>query len=128
MSLLVIPFFRTPVNSQNTKGSQTLLESARQHFHQLESNSIQYSWKMTILVIYKILGLFVNILTADRKYSFFNGKNLEQSIQMQSSEKQKTLPDFFALFLKSTSSFEHFKKIDPHSLFVSETTDIERRG
>ena len=66
---------------------------------------------MTILVIYEILGLFVNILTADRKYSFFNGKNLEQSIQMQSSEKQKTLPDFFALFLKSTSSFEHFKKL-----------------
>ena len=35
---------------------------------------------MSLLVIHKILGLLVNILTADDKYSFLNRDNLAQPI------------------------------------------------
>ena len=45
---------------------------------------------------------------------------------MQLSTKQKTFPDFFGLFLKHMSTFEHFeKKDDLYSLYVSEIKDCE---
>ena len=39
------------------------------------------SWKKSLLVICKILGLFINTLTADDKYSLLNRDNLTQPIQ-----------------------------------------------
>ena len=39
------------------------------------------SWKKSLLVICKILGLFINTLTADDKYSLLNRDNLMQPIQ-----------------------------------------------
>ena len=44
---------------------------------------------MSFLMIHKILGLFLNTLIADVKYSFHNRDNLEQPTQMQLSNKQK---------------------------------------
>ena len=44
---------------------------------------------MSLLVIYEILQLFVNTLTADGKYSLRNSDNLMQLIQMELYEKQK---------------------------------------
>ena len=44
---------------------------------------------MSLLMIHKILGLFVNTLTADVKYSHLNKDNLEQPFQIQLSNKQK---------------------------------------
>ena len=41
---------------------------------------------MSLLVIYKILGVFVNTLTLDDKYSLLNSENLRQTIQMQLSK------------------------------------------
>ena len=38
---------------------------------------------MSFLVTCEILGLFVNLLTADYKYSLRNSQNLPQPIQMQ---------------------------------------------
>ena len=49
-------------------------------------------------MIYKILGLFVDTLTTDDKYSFLNRDNLIQSIQMKLSKKQKPFFDFFLHF------------------------------
>ena len=47
---------------------------------------------------------------------------------MQLSEKQETFCQFFFAFLKSTLNFEHFpKKENPHSSFISEITDSEKR-
>ena len=43
---------------------------------------------MSILLICDILGLFVNTLTTDDKYSLHNRTNLPQPIQMGLSEKQ----------------------------------------
>ena len=57
-----------------------------------------------------ILGLFVQTLNSDDKYSLCSWKNLLQPIQMQLFQTQKTLSEFFAAYLKSTSNFEHFGK------------------
>ena len=43
---------------------------------------------MSLLVISKILGLFVNALTADDKYSLRNSEDLQQPIQMQLFKKK----------------------------------------
>ena len=68
------------------------------------------SWKKSLLVICKILGLFLNTLTTDDKYSLLNRDNLTQEIQMQLSKKQKPSCEFFSSFLKCISNFEHFVK------------------
>ena len=44
---------------------------------------------MSLLVICEILGLFVNILTADDKCSLDYRDNLRQTIQMQLRKKRK---------------------------------------
>ena len=67
-------------------------------------------------MICKILGLFVNTLSANVKYSLLNKDNLGQPIQIQLSQKQKPISQFFSAFLKFKLSFEHFqKKDDRHS-------------
>ena len=74
------------------------------------------SLKKSLLVISKILGQFVNRLTADDKYSLLNRDNLTQPIQMQLSKKQKTFSQFSSALLKCKSNFAHFqKKEDPQS-------------
>ena len=64
---------------------------------------------MALLVISETLGLFLNRLTADVMYFLRNKQNLQQSIQMESSKKQRIFPESFQAFLKSTSSIEHFE-------------------
>ena len=59
-----------------------------------------FNWKKSLLVICKILGLFLNTLVADDNYSLLNWDNLTQPSQMQISEKQKTLSQYFSTFLK----------------------------
>ena len=49
---------------------------------------------MSLLVTCEILGLFLNTLTADGKYSFCNSSNLPKDIQMQLYKKQ-TFSQFF---------------------------------
>ena len=80
-----------------------------------------------MLVLCKILGLFVNTLTDDGKYSLLYRDNLTQPIQILLSQKQKTFSEFFAAFSKSTLNFEHFqKKDDPHSRCSSQITVSEK--
>ena len=61
---------------------------------------MQLSWVKSVLAICKILGLFVNTLTGDDKYSLLTMDNLTQQIEMQLSKKQKALSQFFSTFLK----------------------------
>ena len=83
---------------------------------------------MSLLVICEILGLFLNTLTADDKFSFRISENLRQPIQMILSKK-KTFSHFFVAVLRSTSTFVYFeKKDDSHSLFISEGTNCKRLG
>ena len=72
--------------------------------------------KKSLLVTPKVLGLFVNTLTADDKYSLLNRDNFTHPIQMQLFQKQKRFSHFFSAALKSKVNFEHFqKKVGPHS-------------
>ena len=65
---------------------------------------------MTLLVISEILGLFVNTLNAEVWDFLRYSENLQQSIQMQLSNKSKIFSEIFTPFLKFTSNFKHFKK------------------
>ena len=49
-------------------------------------------------MIWKILGLFFNTLTADDKHSLLSRDNLTQPIQMQLSKKQRAFYHFFLNF------------------------------
>ena len=79
------------------------------------------SWKKSALVRSKILGLFVNTLTAEYRYSRRNMQTLTQQVQTPLSLKQKTFSWFFIAFLKSALNGEHFqKKGESSSLSISE--------
>ena len=87
------------------------------------------SWKKSALVISKILGLFVNTLTAEYMYSDRNMETFTQLVQKPLSLKQKTFSGFFIAFLKSTWDREYFpKKEDSSSLSISEIIDSKRGG
>ena len=67
-------------------------------------------------MIHKILRLFVCTLTVNDKHYMHNRDNLTQPIQIQLSQKQKTLSGFFFAISKSILNFKHLpKKDDPHS-------------
>ena len=72
---------------------------------------------MSPIVLREILGLFVNTLTGDDKYSVQDWDNLLLPIQMQLSEKRKNFSEFFVPFVESTSNLNCFekKKDDFHS-------------
>ena len=59
----------------------------------------------------------INALTADDKYSLLNRGNLLQHFQMQLSQKEKIVFEFFFGFYKFRYNFQHFqkKKYEPHS-------------
>ena len=87
------------------------------------------SCKKSPSVLYEILRLFVNALTADDKYCGSNMQNLLQQFQTPLSQKQKTFSRFFIAFLKCAWNLEHFQKKDEYpSLIISEIIDAERRG
>ena len=87
------------------------------------------SWKKSALVRSKILGLFVNTLTAEYTYSRRNMQTFTQHIQRPLSLKQKTFSGYFIAFLKSARNGEHFqKKRESSSLSISEIIDSKRGG
>ena len=63
-----------------------------------------------MLVLWKILGLFVNMLTEDDKYSLLYRDNLTQPIQILLSQKEKTFSEFFSPFSNFTLKFKYLKK------------------
>ena len=80
-----------------------------------------------MLVLCKILGLFVNTLTDDGKYSVLYRDNLTQQIQILLSQKPKTFSQLSSEILKPPLNFEHFqKKDDRHSRCSSQITVSEK--
>ena len=67
---------------------------------------------MSPLVLGELLAVFVNRLTANRKYPVQDWENFPLPIQMQLSQKRKSFSEFFVPFLESTSNFKHFEKND----------------
>ena len=80
-----------------------------------------------MLVLLEILGLFVNTLTDDGKYSLLYRDNLTQQIQRLLSQKPKILSQLFSEIFKPTLNFEYFeKKDDPHSRCISQIKVSEK--
>ena len=76
--------------------SEALLKSKRRHlYHIYWSLGRQLSWKKSLLMICKILGLFVNLLTGDEKYSVLKRRNLFSHIPMHLSQKRKMFSQVF---------------------------------
>ena len=75
-------FFRSTFEKQHGKRSQKLLKSALQLLYNIYWSLLRkLTRKKSVLVICKILGLFVNTLTAGDKYSLFNRDILTQPIE-----------------------------------------------
>ena len=74
-------------------------------------------WKISPLVLCKVLVVFVNNLTVDGKYSVQDCEKSQFPIQIELSEKREATSQFSDHFLESTSNFKHFekKKNDCHS-------------
>ena len=105
--------FRTPFDNQRVNWFQTPLKVAKHYYYPFFPwISGKLSWKKTALLWLKILRVFVNILTADDKYSCRNKQNFPQQLQMLLSEKQKSFSWFFVAFLKFAWNLEHFEKKD----------------
>ena len=122
--------FRVSVKKQHGKCPQTLFTFEGQPLcHIYWSLGSQLSYKKSLLVIWKISNLVPNTLSADGKFSLLDRDNLTQRIQIQLSQKQKILSDFFSSFLKSSLNFEHFhRKNDTHSWCISEITVCKKHG
>ena len=116
--------FRRPVDKQHGKPTETLLKSAWQHLYQIHwPLPSKLSWKKSLFFTCQILGLLLNILTANEKYPVLIRHNLTIPIQMQLSQKQKTFSQFLGAFLKSTINFKYFEEKDyPHRFCISEIT------
>ena len=105
--------FKASFKKQHRKCAQLLLKYQGQFLYHIYSSLLrQLPYKKCLLLICQIARLFINTLSADGKYSLFNGHNLTQPIQIQLSRKDKTFSDFFSAFLRSSLSFEHFSKKD----------------
>ena len=103
--------FRTGFGSQHVKASQLLPKSPRERFyHVILSFAMKLIWNMSPLLLGEMLRMFVNTLAIDLMYPVQGCENLQLPIQMQLSEKRKTVYEFFVLYLESTSNFKHFEK------------------
>ena len=75
-------------------------------------------------MIYKILGPFVNPLTADDRYSLLN-----RDKKNKRKTKRKIFARFFFAFPTFRFNFEHFQeKDDPHSSCIFQVTESEKLG
>ena len=121
------PRFGGPLNKQHGKRAQALLKSASQHLDKFDwSLPSQLSWKKSLLLTCQILGLLVNTLVVDEKYPVLNREGLTIPIQMQLSQKQIFISQFFAGFLKCNLNFELFeKRHDPHRFSYFKIADSE---
>ena len=86
-------------------------------------------WRKSAFIKFEILGLIINRLTADDKYSRRNIQNLTQELQTAISQKQKTFSGIFITYLISITNSETFaKKVESASLSISEIIDTEKSG
>ena len=91
--------FKGSFKKQHHKCAQTLLKCQGQLLYHIYWSLLrQLSYKKSLLLICKISRLFINTLSADNMYSFFNRENLTQPIQMQLSRKEKIFLNFFLHF------------------------------
>ena len=112
---------------QHGKRAQELWKYASQHLYHIHwSLPSQLSWKKSLFLTCQILGLLVNTLPADEKYSLLNRHNLTIPIQMELSQKHKTFSQFLGEFLKCNINIKYFEKKDNlHRFCASDITASE---
>ena len=116
------PSFMQRFGSQHVNESQTLLRSARNHFH----TTIPLIWgrtsrKRLVLVRSEVLGQFVNKINA-----VYNLENLTQQVQTQISLKLKRFSWFFIALMKFPLNLEYFEKKDQsHSLSITQINNCK---
>ena len=104
-------YFREPFDKQHGKRAQALLKSPSQHVYYIHwSVASQLTWKKSLLLTCKILGLLFNTLAADEKNPVLHRDNLTIPVQMQLSQKENTFSQFLSEFFKSSFNFQHFEK------------------
>ena len=120
--------FRGSFEKQHGKRAQARFKSVSHGLFQIHrSLSSQLSYKRSLLLTCQILGNLVNTLGDDEKYPVPNRDNLTIPIQMQLSQKQKTISDLFAKFSKSRLNFKHFEsKGYPYRFSIFEVTESEK--
>ena len=93
------------------KRGLALSKSASQHLYHIQrSLPRKLSWKKSLLLTCKILGLIFNTLAADDRYHIPDKDNLTIPTQMQLSERQQTSSQFLAAFLISSWNLKPFEK------------------
>ena len=111
--------FRKPFDIQHAKRAQTLLKSAQHYFYHIFSSICRkLHCRMSLLVICKILGLFVNTLSVDDKYSLCNSDKLLQAIQIQLSKNIKLVLIVLLLFWNLGQILKNLKKNVTFTVYV----------
>ena len=88
--------FRATFGSPRGNASQALLKASPQSFNPVVSSfSKGLSCKTSKFVRSYLLGLFLNTLIADDKYSLHKRENFTQLIQTQKFKKSENLYAFF---------------------------------
>ena len=87
-------------NKTPGKRAQALLKSASHHLYHIHwSPPSPLSWKKSLLLTSKILGLLVNTFAANEKYPVLNRDHLTIANQIQISQKKKdSLSIFCSIF------------------------------
>ena len=102
--------FRGLLDNQHCRQTNTQLKSKKKHIdHIYWSLWRQFNWKKSLLMIWKILGLFVNPLTAEDKYSPLNRDNLFQYFEMELF-KEKNFFGIFSCIFEIQIQFSAFSK------------------
>ena len=111
--------FRGTFEIQHRKLPEVLFKSSSQHLYHFQwSLPSQLSWKKSLLLTWKILGLLVNTLASDEKYPALNRDNLTIPMQMQLSQKEKIFLHFLLNFWNLNSILNFLKKKMTVTAFV----------
>ena len=103
--------FRGCFDQQYGKRAQALLKSPSQHAYHIRCwLTRNFCSKKSLLLTCTMLGLLVNTLATNEKYLVLNRNNLTIPTQIQLSEKQKTLSEFFPALFKSKLNLKYFEK------------------
>ena len=120
---------RKTVVREISKKSQLWTPFEKQPGKQAQNWSIwrQLNRKKTLLVIWKMFGLFLNIFTPSHKFSLLNRDKSTQAIQMQLSKNKKLFLIFYFILKMCLKFWTLWTKHDPHSWCISEITDSKKR-
>ena len=126
----VKPYFKTAFGNQAVRSRKHCLNLPRHYYYPIFPWVWdKLSWKKSALVRSKILGLFVNRLTAEYTYSRRNMQDFDATSSDAIIFKTK---DFFLIFYYLSEIYikwsTFWKKKESSSLIISENYWLQKRG